>query len=98
MLFLLERLSHAGSVGAPIFSDLERAWMRGPMTKVCVRVDSEEALQAVIRQAQQEGLVVHTVTDSGRTEFKGVPTLTCCAIGPAPEERIDAITGGLGLL
>jgi PTH2 family peptidyl-tRNA hydrolase len=98
MLFLLERLSHAGSVGAPVFSDLEREWMRGAMTKVCVRVDSEEALQDVIRRARQEGLVVHAVMDSGRTEFKGVPTLTCCAIGPAPAQRIDAITGSLGLL
>lgn len=28
----------------------------------------------------------------------GVPTVTCCAIGPDMAERLDPITGGLKLL
>ena len=38
------------------------------------------------------------ITDAGHTEFHGVPTRTCLAIGPAWSDEIDAITGGLQLL
>jgi hypothetical protein len=34
----------------------------------------------------------------GRTEFGGVPTKSCLAMGPDEYERIDAITGHLKLL
>lgn len=34
----------------------------------------------------------------GKTEFHGVPTRTCLAIGPDDSEKIDAITGQLQLL
>ncbi len=37
--------------------------------------------------------MTHLVTDSGLTEFKGVPTNTCIAIGPDFEDRIDVIAG-----
>jgi PTH2 family peptidyl-tRNA hydrolase len=97
MLFLLERLRVAGAA-APAFSADERVWFTGDMTKVCVRVESEAELGAVIAEARAAGLTVHAVTDLGRTEFKGVPTLTCCAIGPASAETIDRITGRLALL
>lgn len=98
MLFLLNRLGSTRPGEAPAFSAEERAWMDGPMTKVCVRVESEGELVAVIEQARVVGLPVHAVTDSGRTEFKGVPTLTCCAIGPALGKSIDRVTGSLVLL
>ncbi len=98
MLFLLERLRSARPGEVPAFSAEERAWMGGPMTKVCVRVESEGELVAVIEKARVAGLPVHAVTDSERTEFEGVPTLTCCAIGPALGESIDRVTGSLVLL
>lgn len=37
------------------------------------------------------------ITDSGLTEFGGVPTKTVCAIGPDYDEKIDKITGHLKL-
>lgn len=80
------------------FTEAERRWLDGAFTKVCVRVDSEEDLLGVVRVAQEAGVLVHLVVDAGRTEFHGVPTPTCCAIGPDFAERIDPITGHLKLL
>ena len=74
------------------------AWLRGSFTKVCVQVDSEEALLDVVQRAQAAGLPVALIEDSGATEFHGVKTATCCAVGPADAEAIDRITGGLRLL
>lgn len=67
-------------------------------TKICVRVESEEELDNIFRQAQDAGIVSSLVVDSGRTEFHGVPTKTCCAIGPDLSSKIDPITRDLKLL
>ena len=72
-------------------------WIENGFTKVCVRVDSEQALLEVFQKAKAAGLEVHMVTDAGRTEFNGVPTKTCLAIGPNEAEEIDKITGELEL-
>lgn len=36
--------------------------------------------------------------DAGLTEFKGIPTKTCIAIGPADSNEINKISGHLKLL
>ncbi len=77
------------------FTEAERRWLDGAFAKVCVRVDSEEELLAVVHRAQEAGVLVRPCVDAGRTEFHGVPTPTCCAVGP---DRIDPITGHLRLL
>ena len=74
------------------------AWLTGRFTKVCVSVDSEAALDEVVARAEAAGVPVSLITDAGATEFHGVPTKTCCAVGPAWVEDVDAITGGLSLL
>lgn len=74
------------------------AWLTGRFAKVCVSVDSEAALDDVVARAQAAGVPVALITDAGATEFHGVPTKTCCAVGPAWIEDVDAITGGLSLL
>jgi PTH2 family peptidyl-tRNA hydrolase len=74
------------------------AWLTGRFTKVCVSVNSEEALVAVVEQAKLAGVPVALITDAGQTEFHGVPTKTCCAVGPAWTDDVDAITGALPLL
>ena len=38
------------------------------------------------------------IVDAGLTEFNGVPTKTCIAIGPANPDDIDEITKHLKLL
>ncbi len=98
MSFLCRRLQQQQSVSLDDFTDAERAWLAGSFAKVCCRVDSEEELLAIHRQATDAGLQVHLITDSGKTEFHGVPTRTCLAIGPDDTGKIDQVTGHLQLL
>lgn len=83
---------------APLLSAAERSWINGAFVKVCVRADSELELLRIINEAEKAGLRVTPIVDAGRTEFNGVPTLTCCAIGPDWEDKINAVTGELKLL
>lgn len=73
-------------------------WLNGLFTKVCVSVDSEKELLEVYDKAEEAGFLCSLIQDAGLTEFGGVPTYTCCAIGPAWDEEIDKITGHLKLL
>jgi len=75
-----------------------RDWLCGKFTKICVSVDTEEELLEVYNKAKDKGLICSLITDAGLTEFNGVPTLTCCAIGPAWDDEINDITGKLQLL
>ena len=74
------------------------AWLGGRFTKVCVAVDSEAALDAIVERARAAKLPCALITDAGVTEFHGVATKTCCAIGPAWSDEVDAVTGTLPLL
>lgn len=74
-----------------------RDWLEGSFTKVCCVVETEEEIVALYQKAKEKGLLCSIIEDSGRTEFNGVPTITCCAIGPAWSDEVDEITGGLEL-
>jgi PTH2 family peptidyl-tRNA hydrolase len=73
-------------------------WLDHLFTKICVQVGSEAELLEIYEAARAAGLPCSLITDAGLTEFKGVPTHTCCAIGPAYPDKIDPITGHLKLL
>ena len=73
-------------------------WLDGAFTKVAVSVDSEEELFAVLEKAREAGLITALITDSGKTEFNGVPTNTFIAVGPATHEELLPVTGHLKLL
>ena len=73
-------------------------WLQEGFTKICVSVDSESELDAVYQAAIDADLNVHMIVDSGLTEFHGVKTKTCLAIGPNKNEEINKITGNLKLL
>lgn len=72
-------------------------WFQYGVAKICVYVDSEEALLDIHRQAKEAGILSALIRDAGCTEFHGQPTYTCLAFEPLPAERADAITGGLPL-
>lgn len=76
----------------------EREWYFEKFTKACVQVQFEQELLDIAQKAKEAGLPCFLIEDSGVTEFKGIPTFTCCAIGPAPSSEIDKITGHLELL
>jgi PTH2 family peptidyl-tRNA hydrolase len=95
---LLERGAADGDRYVIAMTDAMKAWMTGRFTKVCVSVDSEAALDAVVARAKAAGVPCALIVDAGQTEFHGVPTKTCCAVGPAWIADVDAITGDLPLL
>lgn len=72
-------------------------WLTGSFTKICCVVDTEEELLEVYNKAKEAGLICSLIVDSGRTEFNGVPTTTCCAVGPAWSDELEPITGNLKL-
>lgn len=76
----------------------EAMWLTGSFAKIVVGVDSEEQLQNLIFQAELADIEVHPIVDEGRTEFNGVPTLTCAAFGPCTAAELDKITGNLKLI
>jgi len=74
-------------------------WLgNGKFTKIVVGVDSEEELLEVLQNAKKGGLITALIVDAGLTEFDGIPTTTCIAVGPASSEMLEPITGHLKLL
>ena len=73
-------------------------WLNGAFTKIVLKVDSEKELFDVYNKALVNHLPTSLIVDNGKTEFNGVPTPTCCAIGPAWNDEIDAITKDLELM
>jgi PTH2 family peptidyl-tRNA hydrolase len=73
-------------------------WLLGSFAKIVVSVDSEEELINLYNIARVNDIRVTKVIDSGKTEFNGVPTLTCIAFGPDESKKLDKITGNLPLM
>ena len=89
----------------PFFPDTPLyRWLKGPFVKIVVGVDSEEELleiekQIILRNKFRNDKIPYClIKDAGRTEFHGVPTTTCLAIGPWWSKQIDKFTGDLKLL
>ena len=102
MAFLTRRLVGdiilCNQVGEKVMvSPVEEVWLRSSFRKVCVCVNSEQELLDIETKAKAAGLECHLVTDNGTTEFGGVPTKTCLAIGPDEDAKIDPVTGHLKL-
>lgn len=72
-------------------------WFLHGEAKICVYVDSEEALLDIDRQAKEADILCALIQDAGRTEFHGEPTYTCLAFEPQLPEKVDPITGELPL-
>ena len=72
-------------------------WFEFGCAKVCVYVDSEDALMDIAKKAEEKGIAAAVITDAGMTEFHGVPTKTCLALEPLPAEKADELTGALPL-
>ncbi|WP_440059031.1 peptidyl-tRNA hydrolase Pth2 [Thermogladius sp. 4427co] len=72
-------------------------WWDSGQKKIVVKVGSERELLDLYEKARSMELPASIVRDAGLTE---VPpgTLTAVAIGPAPSDLIDKLTGGLKLL
>lgn len=72
-------------------------WQKNGEAKIALKVNNLEQLLIIHDAGVREGLLTYIVVDAGRTQIeKG--SITVCAIGPAPDEVIDKITGHLKLL
>jgi PTH2 family peptidyl-tRNA hydrolase len=75
-------------------------WKEGEpgFTKIVVGCEGEAELKSIEEKAKAAGIPCAIILDNGVTEFGGVKTYTCIALGPDEVEKIDAITGGYKLL
>ncbi len=79
--------------------DLElKEWLEGSFTKIVVYVKNEDKLLDLYYKVKEAGLRVSMIVDNGTTEFGGVKTRTCIAIGPHSAERLDPYTKKYPLL
>ena len=82
----------------PLKDPFVREWVTGRFKKVTVYVETDEQLVEIFNQARKAGLLSSLIRDAGLTEFNGVPTLTCVAVGPDYVDNVDMVTKGLPLL
>ena len=71
-------------------------WRREGQAKIVLRVESLDELTRLLAEAERRSLPTSLVRDAGRTQLEP-GTVTAGAIGPAPAEEIDRITGHLKL-
>lgn len=72
------------------------AWTDSGQKKVVLRADDEQTLHDLHAQARAADLPTALVTDAGHTQLEP-GTTTALAVGPAADDRVDAITGDLQL-
>jgi PTH2 family peptidyl-tRNA hydrolase len=80
------------------FSKEMEEWMESSFTKIVLGVDSEQEILELGEKARENCIPFAIITDNGTTEFNGVKTITCIAIGPEEESKVNEITGNLNLL
>jgi PTH2 family peptidyl-tRNA hydrolase len=73
-----------------------RVWRSQGQMKVVLKVSNEKELLEIFSKAKEFKLPVALVIDAGRTQLPP-GTKTAVAIGPAPSNIIDKITGSLKL-
>ncbi|MFW9953755.1 MAG: peptidyl-tRNA hydrolase Pth2 [Candidatus Thorarchaeota archaeon] len=77
--------------------EIWRAWLKEGQKKVAVKVQSEEELLQLMREAVIHRLPYSLIRDAGMTELPP-GTMTVIGIGPGKSEEVDKITGNLKLL
>lgn len=96
-VFFRRDAGRPGELSIPLDGPMEQ-WSRQGFAKIVLSVESEDDLLAIHEAALAAGLPSGIITDAGKTEFKGVPTRTVVAVGPAARGEIDRITGPGGLV
>ncbi|KAL0478106.1 peptidyl-tRNA hydrolase [Acrasis kona] len=77
--------------------DWLKSWDESGCAKIAVQVKSLDDMERIYKAAKDAGLPVHKVIDAGKTQI-APNTKTVVAVGPAPESKVNQITGSLKLL
>ena len=94
------QVGHACVLGAERVRQTKPEWFEKwwlGQEKVVVKVQNLEELQEIKQLAITYHVPWSEVTDAGHTQI-APGTITCIALGPAPEDLIDKISGDLKLL
>lgn len=92
------QVAHA-SVEAVLKSDksLIKTWRSEGMKKIVLKVADLKELKRYLAFANNSGLITALITDAGLTTIEP-GTITCVAIGPDEESKIDEITKHLKII
>ena len=93
---LSSQVAHA-SLEAALKSNKLNEWKKKGTEKVILKVKDERELLHYYELAKKNNLTNALIKDAAKTFFK-VPTITCLAIGPDKEEKIDKVTKELKML
>ena len=95
---LAAQCAHA-AVDAAFKSDKERVkeWRNQGMAKIVLKVADLKELYFYNDQAKALGFVTSVIEDAGKTVVEP-GTVTCLAIGPDKEDKIDKLTGKLKMV
>eukprot|EP00603_Paraphysomonas_imperforata_P006115 CAMPEP_0114421018 /NCGR_PEP_ID=MMETSP0103-20121206/4859_1 /TAXON_ID=37642 ORGANISM="Paraphysomonas imperforata, Strain PA2" /NCGR_SAMPLE_ID=MMETSP0103 /ASSEMBLY_ACC=CAM_ASM_000201 /LENGTH=189 /DNA_ID=CAMNT_0001589521 /DNA_START=18 /DNA_END=587 /DNA_ORIENTATION=+ len=74
-----------------------KCWFQAGTAKIALKAADDSALLEIQRKATQAGLVSYLVHDAGHTQIPA-GSMTVLALGPAPYDVCDSITGKLKLL
>lgn len=74
----------------------QHEWKGGGQKKIVLKGESERQLFELGDRAKREGLAHAVVRDAGHTQLEP-GTVTALAVGPAPENLVDKVTGELSL-
>ena len=74
----------------------QREWKGSGQKKVVLQASGESELFELAERARLEGVPHAIVRDAGHTELEP-GTVTTLAVGPAPDDHVDTVTGHLSL-
>ncbi len=74
-----------------------REWWNEGQAKIVVKVNDEDELRKLGKEAEGLKIASSLIVDRGLTQLEP-GTVTCIGLGPAPSILIDRITGHLKLL
>jgi len=95
---LVSQCSHASVATFLQAKEVDRnKWIISGMKKIVLKVSSEKELKDLFKKAKEEKLPCELIADRGLTQLKA-GTITALGIGPAPDSKVDKITGKLKLL
>jgi peptidyl-tRNA hydrolase, PTH2 family len=73
-------------------------WTKESYTKIVVSCKDEKELLEIMEKAKEVKVDTTLITDLGFTEFHGIPTNTCLAVGPDTVEKVDLLVKNYPLL